>query len=133
MNRIQYWFLVATTVFSPTTKYILDKRTKKFGALGPKYDLAQVSEDAVSTDSATKKAAIAKLNDTSAFWYIKPTKEVCEKVCKNLETLRAKDFLKVHGVKNLVAKVSVVYTKCSATFHVSWMLNRKAAEALDAK
>lgn len=131
MNRNMYWLLLATTTFTPSTKTILSSKLKALGIKGPAYDLAKVSEDAVSSNADTKAAAIAKLNEVGAFWYVKPTVEVCEKIRKNFSKLRAKDFLKVHGSLNAVAKVTFVMWDEGADFHIDWILNRKEAEALN--
>lgn len=132
MNRNMYWLLLATTTFTPSTKTILDKKMKFLGIKGPKYNLAKVAADAVSDDADTKAAAIEKLNDTGAFWYVNPTAEVCTQIKKNLSKMRAKDFLKLHGALNAVAKVNFVVWDDGADFHIDWVLNRKEAEALDA-
>ena len=133
MNRNMYWLLLATTTFTPSTKVILDKKMKALGIKAPAYNLASVAADAVSEDEEVKAAAIAKLNDTGAFWYVKPDVEVCTQIKKNLGKLRGKDFLNIHGALNAVAKVNFVVWDEGADFHIDWVLDRKGAEALNAE
>jgi hypothetical protein len=131
MNKNQYWLILATTTYNVQPKYVLDSKLKAFGVKAPEYNLDSVVSDAVSDDADAKAAALEKLNDSSAFWYMKNDVVAYKRLHAKLKKLRATDFLKIHGALNAVADVTFVYDDNGAEFHINWVLNRKEAEKLN--
>lgn len=129
MNRNQYWYIIATTTFHPLQKKILDCRLKRSGISAKCYSLFSVSADAVGSDEAKRKAAIAKMKDPSVYWYMSTKPEDCLQVKKNLSKLKATDFLDLHGAFNTIPDVTFVSNRRGIEFHVNWMMNRKEADA----
>lgn len=133
MNKNQYWLIIATTTLNVQPKYSLDAKLKALGIKAPEYNLASVVADAVSDDEEKKAIALNKLNDPEAFFYMSNDEAKYKKVAAQMRKLRARDFLSKHGALNAVARVSFYYNQDGAEFNISWVLNRKAAEALDAE
>lgn len=132
MNKNQYWLIIATTTINVQPKHTLDAKLKAFGLRAPKYSLISIMEDAVGEDEDKKVEAIAKLNDPEAFFYMNNNTDEYKKIAAKMKKLRAKDFLKVHGSLNAVARVAFYFNEDGAEFNISWVLDRKEAERLNA-
>lgn len=121
MNKTQYWFIAATTTFSPCTKVELAKRLSAFSNVNL-VDLASTIDKAAnSTDATEKSNAIIALNTPTNFWYVNPIPSVCETITKNMLKLKASDFILTR--KNKVYTPEVTYEiqdESDAEFHINW-------------
>ena len=133
MNKTQYWLIIATTQFNVQPKYLLDKKLQAFGIRAPEYSLVSVINDAVGEDEQKKEEALAKLNNPDAFFYMSNNEAEYKKVASKMRKLRARDFIRVHGYQNCIARVSFYFNADGAEFNISWVMNRKEAERQDAE
>lgn len=123
MNKLQYFFIAATTTFDAIEKIKLEKKLNDKVSSSNILSLSVVADNAVNGASdAIKTAAITQLKDTANFWYANCDTETAKSILANLKKLVASDFIKVQTDKTYANESTYSIGVGKIEFHINWRI-----------